>query len=193
MRVRLTKPIWINGQPLNVGATVDLKPRLSMDLIATGAAQEFETESTPYKKIKMKDGSTRDEHRVLMEQHIGRRLKRNEVVHHINGDKRDNRIDNLEIMTASEHASMHMKDLHNRGLSAPPPEEFRFRPGCKPVNAKHSDETIIKVREMSSAGKPYSEIKKETGVPTYTIKDIVRGKSYTKVGNNPKQPKIEKD
>ena len=63
MRVRLTKPIWINGQPLNVGATVDLKPRLSMDLIATGAAQEFETEAEPETKKKTsktkgeKDGS----------------------------------------------------------------------------------------------------------------------------------------
>ena len=63
MKVRLTKPIWINGQPLNVGATVDLKPRLSMDLIATGAAQEFEPESAPEAKKKTsktkgeKDGS----------------------------------------------------------------------------------------------------------------------------------------
>ena len=67
MRVRLTKPIWINGQPLNVGATVDLKPRLSMDLIATGAAQEFDTEqsvdsgSTPDCSTKKKTSKTKGE------------------------------------------------------------------------------------------------------------------------------------
>lgn len=48
-------------------------------------------------------------HRVLMEQKIGRYLNRNEVVHHINQIKTDNRIENLMLMTRSEHSSLHMK------------------------------------------------------------------------------------
>jgi hypothetical protein len=40
--IRVTKPIWINGQPLDVGATVNLKPRLMTDLIQTGAAVEID-------------------------------------------------------------------------------------------------------------------------------------------------------
>lgn len=59
-----------------------------------------------YKAIKV-NGVKRDEHRYIMEQHIGRKLSRNEVVHHKNGDKRDNRIENLEIMSLSEHAKNH--------------------------------------------------------------------------------------
>jgi len=44
------------------------------------------------------------EHRMIMELHAGRPLSKNEVVHHINGDHLDNRIENLRIFQSnSEH------------------------------------------------------------------------------------------
>lgn len=52
------------------------------------------------------------EHRLIAEEHAGRLLEANEVVHHINHIRTDNRVENLQIMTASEHQSMHMKERH---------------------------------------------------------------------------------
>lgn len=47
-------------------------------------------------------------HTIIMERHIGRYLEKNEVVHHINHDRKDNRLENLQLMDKHEHCVMHM-------------------------------------------------------------------------------------
>ena len=51
----------------------------------------------------------RHTHRVVAEQQLGRPLRSDEIVHHIDGNKRNNNPSNLRVMTRSEHASLHAR------------------------------------------------------------------------------------
>ena len=59
-----------------------------------------------YRKARF-DGFPKDVHRHLMEEKLGRKLNKSEVVHHKDGNCLNNDINNLELLTRSEHARLH--------------------------------------------------------------------------------------
>ena len=59
------------------------------------------------------------QHRRIVEEFIGRPLKPEEHIHHKNGDKMDNRIENLQIVSNSEHGKLHAQLKKQHAIQRP--------------------------------------------------------------------------
>src|SRR5579872_5070424 len=68
------------------------------------------------------------EHILVAEEALGRSLREDELVHHKNEDKTDNRWpENLEVLTVSEHAREHAERRGRDALGRFPPQDLRIR------------------------------------------------------------------
>ena len=74
------------------------------------------------------NGKSKMQHRYVMEQFLGRELEKFENVHHINGNRQDNRIENLELWVTMQPTGQRAKDLVK---------------WAKEILAKYNDQKIV--------------------------------------------------
>ena len=98
------------GHQGNLGKKFSQEAKEKMRLSKIGKGKGTSLKPNGYVEITMGENKHRGEHRVIMESRLCRKLKSGEVVHHKDGNRSNNNIDNLEVMSRAEHASHHAKE-----------------------------------------------------------------------------------
>ena len=135
-----------------------------------------------YKAIKI-NGVKHDYHRWIMEQKLGRKLKRNEVVHHLDGDSKNNDIDNLSVMSLSDHSRSHRL---GKKTSTETKEKISLANIGKPSGTprKFTDEQIRYIKEnYIPRDRKFGAraLSKKFGTHHSTIEHIIHEKTYRDV------------
>lgn len=113
-------------------------------------------------------------HRLMWEAFNGA-IPEGMQINHINGDKTDNRLENLELCTPQEN-HLHMRHILRRKQVVPPP---RF--GSQHTNAKINEADVLLMRSQHQAGKTGAALAREFGLNKATVCKILRREAWTHI------------
>ena len=139
------------------------------------------------------------EHRLIMAQALDRPLKSTEIVHHKDGNKWNNNLSNLEIVTRSSHAAHHMELLRPQRKRNQPKICARCRKsfvashnnygrnrfcsractnvfGEQALHAKLTDRDVVRIRAMA-AQLSHRQLAKLFSISKTHIGRLLRGES----------------
>lgn len=98
------------GDPLGLADKRKPKTREQLRVDAVMQAPGGSLGANGYRVRSGGRGQSYAEHRLVMEYHIGRALYPDETVHHVNGNRSDNRIDNLELWSSWQPGGQRVAD-----------------------------------------------------------------------------------
>lgn len=117
-------------------------------------------------------------HRVMWEAFNGP-IPRGMQINHLNGDRTDNRLDNLELCTPSENMH-HMKHVLRRHQVVPEP-----RRGTQNRNAKLNEEQVREILDRLAKGEVAKKIAPDYGVYWSVIYKIKNGEAWAHIKPTP--------
>ncbi len=128
------------------------------------------------------------EHIFIAEKMIGRPLRDEEVVHHLDGDRANNRVENLLVLEKSQHSKLHtwinagapgLKDLEMKGLNSGKPKVVRKQAqGCKKCG-----NTLQQKQKYYCSGNCAKESNRKVERPSLEqIEDDLKTMSFVAVG-----------
>lgn len=121
-----------------------------------------------YKRVKV-GGHAKNAHRAFVERLVGRKLDRDEVIHHIDCDKRNNDVSNLIIMSRSDHAKLHATGNVPKEETI---EKLRMIGRSQLLGAKLNVDDILDIRERFAKGDSCKDIAKDYDVSPTAIRSI---------------------
>lgn len=130
-----------------------------------------------YKKVRLTKQQTKDEHRLLVEEKLGRLLFDFEVAHHIDGNKENNNPDNLCVLFSWCHKRLHAlgktKSAHTKELIS-----LATR-GINNASCKLSEDEVREIKALLLKGTmSQKDIAQMFDVSTNTICNIKHGRKW---------------